>query len=58
MRDDGIGFDTTARTTSAYGRLGMRFRVEAEGGSLTVESAPGQGTLIRVTLPASTLCPD
>jgi signal transduction histidine kinase len=32
----------------------MRFRVEAEGGSLTLQSAPGHGTLIRVSLPAAT----
>jgi signal transduction histidine kinase len=31
----------------------MRFRVEAAGGTLAVESAPGQGSLIRVSLPAS-----
>lgn len=51
VRDDGVGFDTGAATQSAYGLLGMRFRVEAENGSLTVASAPDQGTLIRVRLP-------
>jgi signal transduction histidine kinase len=29
----------------------MRFRVQAEGGTLTVLTAPGQGTLIRGCLP-------
>ena len=53
VRDDGVGFNTAAPSTSAHGLVGMRFRVEAEGGSLTVQSAPGQGTLIRVTLPAA-----
>ena len=51
VRDDGIGFDTAAKRTSAHGLLGMRFRVEAEGGTLAVISKPQQGTLIRVTLP-------
>jgi signal transduction histidine kinase len=51
VRDDGAGFDTTVPSTSAYGLLGMRFRVEAEGGTLTVTSAPGLGTLIKVRLP-------
>jgi signal transduction histidine kinase len=51
VRDDGVGFDTTAQPTSAHGLMGMRFRVQAEGGTLTVRSSPGQGTLIRVTLP-------
>ncbi len=51
VRDDGVGFDTTAHSRSAFGLLGMRFRVEAEGGSFGVSAAPGQGTLIQVTLP-------
>lgn len=53
VRDDGVGFDTAVKRGSAYGLLGMRFRVQAEGGSLAVDSAPGQGTLIRMTLPES-----
>jgi signal transduction histidine kinase len=53
IRDDGVGFDPDLRTQSAYGLAGMRFRVEAAGGTLVVESAPGQGSLIRVSLPAS-----
>jgi signal transduction histidine kinase len=51
VKDDGAGFDTQARPRSAYGLVGMRFRVEAEGGTLTVTSAPGAGTTIRATLP-------
>jgi len=51
VRDDGIGFDTAVKPNSAYGLLGMRYRVEALGGSLTLQSAPGHGTLIRVWLP-------
>jgi signal transduction histidine kinase len=31
--------------------MGMRYRAEAERGVLTVVSAPGQGTMIRVSLP-------
>jgi signal transduction histidine kinase len=31
----------------------MRFRVEAEGGTLNVVSTPGQGTQLTVTLPES-----
>jgi signal transduction histidine kinase len=54
VRDDGVGFDATAPRSSAYGLMGMRFRVEAEGGTLTVTSDVGQGTLIHVRLPQST----
>jgi len=51
VQDDGIGFDTATATDSAYGLLGMRVRVEAENGTLTVASWPKRGTLIRVRLP-------
>ena len=54
VRDDGAGFDTTAQPSSVYGLVGMRFRVEAEGGTMVLVSAPEQGTLIQVMLPAST----
>jgi signal transduction histidine kinase len=52
VRDDGVGFDADMPSRSAFGLLGMRFRVEAEGGSLRVHSRPGQGTQIKVILPA------
>lgn len=53
VRDDGIGFDPGARSTS-HGLVGMRFRVEAEGGTMRIESAPGQGTRIEALVPGST----
>ena len=31
--------------------MGMRYRVEAAGGRLSIVSAPGQGTRIEATLP-------
>ncbi len=52
VRDDGVGFDAQAPARSAYGLLGMRFRVEGEGGTMHVRSSPGQGTLVSVWLPA------
>ena len=57
VRDDGVGFDTRAKPQSAYGLVGMRYRVESEGGVLTLLSAPKQGTLIQATLPASSVTP-
>lgn len=53
VRDDGVGFDTARRTPSAFGLLGMRYRVEAEKGRLAVVSAPGQGTTVSLSLPLS-----
>jgi signal transduction histidine kinase len=54
VRDDGIGFDPALMPMSAYGLLGMRFRVEAEGGTLELASKPGHGTCIKARLPAAT----
>jgi signal transduction histidine kinase len=51
VEDDGVGFDPALQSRSAYGLVGMRFRVEAERGRLHIDSAPGQGTRVQVTLP-------
>jgi signal transduction histidine kinase len=48
VRDDGVGFDS-ADPTEGFGVLGMRERVELLSGRLEIESAPGQGTLVRAT---------
>jgi signal transduction histidine kinase len=53
VRDDGIGFDPHKSAGSVHGLLGMRFRVEAEGGRLELSTAPGRGTLILAVLPVS-----
>ena len=53
VRDDGVGFDVGAPRVSAHGLLGMRYRLEAEGGRLVLRSAPGQGTVIEAELPES-----
>ena len=50
IQDNGCGFDTQDKLGTAYGLLGMRFRVEAEGGTLKIQSAPGQGTRIQARL--------
>lgn len=51
--DNGVGFDPTQVRPTAHGLLGMRYRVEAEGGRLQVDSAPGQGCQVRAWLPPS-----
>jgi signal transduction histidine kinase len=51
VEDDGVGFDPALQPRSAYGLVGMRFRVEAERGRLNIVSAPGKGTRVQVTLP-------
>jgi signal transduction histidine kinase len=51
VHDNGVGFDISTPRTATHGLIGMRYRVEAEGGSMHLESVPGEGTLIEATLP-------
>ena len=50
IRDDGAGFDP-ADGTEGFGILGMRERAALLHGTLEIESAAGQGTTVRCTLP-------
>lgn len=57
LRDNGCGFDVTnwqqgePGRNGGYGLQGVQERLELVGGSLQVESAPDQGTTLRVTIP-------
>ena len=51
VRDNGVGFDSGVQRSATHGLIGMRYRVEAEGGSMRLVSAPGEGTLIEAILP-------
>jgi signal transduction histidine kinase len=51
VRDDGQGFDTNVTRPSSHGLLGMRYRVEAEGGQMHIDATPGKGTHIHASLP-------
>lgn len=51
VRDNGVGFDTDVPRLARHGLIGMRYRVEAEGGTMRLSSKPGEGTLIEATLP-------
>jgi signal transduction histidine kinase len=50
VRDDGVGGADLGRGS---GLVGLKDRVEALGGRISVESARGQGTALRVKLPLS-----
>jgi signal transduction histidine kinase len=57
-RDDGVGFDpgkagdvTGSTREGGFGLGTMRERVERLGGTLSIESAPGEGTTLAVELP-------
>lgn len=53
VHDDGIGFDLSEISVSkgAFGLAGMRERVETVGGFFQIETSPGMGCLITVTIP-------
>jgi signal transduction histidine kinase/ligand-binding sensor domain-containing protein len=53
VRDDGRGFDP-ATPTDGHGLSSLRNRAAALGGSLTIVSAPGRGTAVRLEVPIST----
>ncbi|MFC8304033.1 sensor histidine kinase [Specibacter sp. NPDC057265] len=53
--DDGVGFDLARidppSESGGYGIRAMRARVEQLGGAFSVESTPGEGTIVAVQLP-------
>lgn len=53
VRDDGRGFDLEAASAMAghFGLSGMRERAEKLGGQLRIESQPGGGTRVSVSIP-------
>ena len=53
IRDDGTGFDTDAPAPRGhFGVLGIHERANKLHAAITIESAPGAGTLIRVVVPS------
>jgi signal transduction histidine kinase len=52
VRDDGIGFDP-ALAGHGSGLAGIRDRLAVFGGDATIESAPGEGTVVRGRVPIS-----
>lgn len=50
IEDDGSGFEATALDDNRFGLRGMRERAELIGAHLRVDSAPGRGTRVSVTL--------
>ena len=51
VHDNGIGFDVNKVASNSHGLSGMRHRVEAGGGRLTVTSEKGSGSRIHAVLP-------
>ena len=54
LRDDGIGAAPEAlNAPRSYGVMGMRERAAQFDGRLTIDSAPGHGTVVRLRMPLS-----
>jgi signal transduction histidine kinase len=52
VKDDGRGFDYEAASHGpSFGLLGIRERVRVLGGSLTVDSGAGRGTVVSIHIP-------
>jgi PAS domain S-box-containing protein len=54
VSDDGRGFDSE-RATTGIGRQSMRHRALELGGEFSVQSAPGEGTRVRFSIPVARL---
>ncbi len=56
LQDNGVGFDTNAPGPEGhFGMAMMRERAQVGGGTIEVESAPGEGATITVRFPISLL---
>jgi signal transduction histidine kinase len=60
VRDDGVGFvlgRSPSRPGRGFGLAGIRERLRAYGGTVTVDSAPGRGTVLTAALPVRLAAP-
>ena len=57
LKDDGCGFDPACVPSGHLGLVMMRERAETAGGSLDIQSAPGEGTTISVLFAPSAPTP-
>lgn len=57
MADDGAGFDPKAAGRSGVGLTSMSSRTQEMGGTLEIESSPGEGTRVAVRVPAEAADP-
>ncbi|OWW19852.1 sensor histidine kinase [Noviherbaspirillum denitrificans] len=59
IRDNGIGMQPgDRRKAHRFGLIGMEERVAMLGGNLSIESAPGEGTVLRVVVPLADILAD
>lgn len=58
VEDDGAGIDSADTNDSGYGLLGMRERAARLGGTLSIESQPGEGTRVQAHIPLQSASDD
>jgi two-component system NarL family sensor kinase len=51
IEDDGAGFNPSGVPSGRFGLMGMRERARLLGGTFTVQSSPGGGTVVEVAVP-------
>ena len=51
VQDNGVGFDLELARAGRHGLSGMQFRAESLGGTMSVFSAAGKGTTLRIEFP-------
>jgi len=51
VKDDGKGFDPKSKKDKSFGLVGMRERVDMLDGNLTIDSSPGEGTIVTIHIP-------
>jgi len=52
IQDDGTGFDPAATSSDGHGLANFRARADSIGADFRLDSQPGNGTRIVVTLPS------
>ncbi|MGO8829411.1 MAG: histidine kinase [Steroidobacteraceae bacterium] len=53
IEDDGVGFDPQGSSPGHYGIVGLREQAQLIGAELCIDSSPGQGTKLTLSLPLS-----
>lgn len=56
VSDDGVGFVASTGRPTSFGVVGMRERVLIMGGTLLLDSVPGEGTSLKVRVPLREVC--
>lgn len=54
VRDDGVGFNAHSANSRGLGLIGIRERVREMEGTVTVDSQPGKGTVLKAVIPLKT----